>query len=226
MEPVITKLYCLRFQKELHARNRIWKVLCREFFQNYIKKTSIVCDIGAGYCEFINNIQAREKIAIDINPQTARYAEQSVKVIITSSVKLPKHLYNKTDVVFASNFFEHLPTKEDLTKTLIEINKILKPKGQLIILMPNIRHIGSKYWDFLDHQLPLTDHSMVEGLQLYGFEIIKMKSKFLPYSTKSRLPKAPFFVSLYLKLSLLHLLFGKQSLIIAIKSKKLTTFPL
>lgn len=217
MEPFVTRLYRLRFKKELKVRDKIWKVLCRNFFQQYISKSATVCDLGAGYCEFINNIIARNKLAIDINPETRKYAKKSVKVEICSSTNLPSKYSNKVDVVFASNFFEHLPSKEDLTKTLIQIKKILKVNGKTIILMPNIKYVGASYWDFLDHQLPLTDKSMLEALELNGFEVLQKKTKFLPYSTKGSLPKNPFFVSVYLKFSLLHHIFGKQSLIVAKK---------
>lgn len=213
----ITKLYRLRFKKDLEVKNKIWAVLCRDFFQRYIRSTDSVCDLGAGYCEFINNIKAKDKFAIDINSDTKKYAQNKTRVIVTSSTKLPNKLREKINVLFASNFFEHLPTKEDLAKTFIEIRKVLKPKGLIIILMPNIRYVGSKYWDFLDHQLPLSEKSMVEALELNGFQILELRRKFLPYSTKSSLPKGPIFVKLYLKLSFLHQIFGKQSLIVARK---------
>ena len=133
------------------------------------------------------------------------------------SQEISKKIKSDVDVVFASNFFEHLPTKDDLVNTLVEIKRILKRGGILIILMPNIRYVGTSYWDFLDHQLPLTDKSMTEALELTEFKIIEHKSRFLPYSTKGKLPKSPIFVSLYLKMPLLHTFFGKQSLIVAQK---------
>lgn len=219
MKSKVAELYRLRFNKELKLRDTIWKVLCSDFFQKYIKSSDTVCDLGAGFCEFINNIKAKNKIAIDINPDTKKYANKKIKVIITSSTNLPRKLQKSVNVVFASNFFEHLPTKEDITRTLIEIKKILVKNGKLIILMPNLRYVGAAYWDFLDHQLPLTDKSMIESLELNGFKIIESRAKFLPYSTKSKLPKAPILVSLYLKLRPLHLIFGKQSLIVAAKNK-------
>jgi len=219
IRPQVAQLYRLRFKRELESRNEIWKVLCSDFFQKYVGQSDTVCDLGAGYCEFINNIKAKNKIAVDINPDTKKFAGKNVRVIITSSTKLPNKLTNNIDVVFASNFFEHLPTKEDITRTLTEIKKVLVRNGKLIILMPNLRYVGAAYWDFLDHQLPLTDMSMIESLELNGFKIIEKRAKFLPYSTKSKLPKAPIFVSLYLKLKPLHLIFGKQSLIVALKNK-------
>lgn len=218
MDSEVTRLYDLRFKKDLIVRNQIWKILCQDFFQKYIKKTDTVCDIGAGFGEFINNIQAKNKIAVDINPQIKKYAAKNVKSLVTKSTNLPKQLKGTIDVVFVSNFFEHLATKEDLVKTLLEIKRVLKRKGILIILMPNIRYVGASYWDFLDHQLPLTDKSMEEALSLNNFEIVEKKPRFLPYTTKSSIPKAPILVSIYLKLPLLHLLLGKQSLIIARKN--------
>lgn len=217
MESEITRLYRLRFNKELKKRNEIWKILCKDFFQKYIKATDTVCDLGAGYCEFINNIKAKKRIAIDINTETKKYADKNVNVIITTSTKLPENLYNQVDIVFASNFFEHLGSKEDLAKTLVQVGKILKRKGILIILMPNIRFVGAAYWDFLDHQLPLTEKSMEEALILNGYKIIEKRPKFLPYTTKSRMPKINILVKIYLKIYPLQMIFGKQSLIVGQK---------
>jgi len=217
MEYTTARLYRLRFEKDIKIRNEIWKVLCQDFFQKYIKTTDTICDLGAGFCEFINNIKAQNKIAIDVNPESRKYAASDVQVVACKSVNLAQKIKDKLDVVFASNFFEHLPTKEELVITVDEIRKVLKKRGRLIILMPNIRYVGSAYWDFLDHQLPLSDKSMIELLELNGFQIIEKKSKFLPYSTKSNLPKIPILVRFYLKLTPLHLIFGKQSLIVAQK---------
>ena len=217
MEYTTARLYRLRFEKEIKIRNEIWKVLCQDFFQKYIKTTDTICDLGAGFCEFINNIKAQNKIAIDVNPESRKYAASDVQVVACKSVNLAQKIKDKLDVVFASNFFEHLPTKEELVITVDEIRKVLKKRGRLIILMPNIRYVGSAYWDFLDHQLPLSDKSMIELLELKGFRIIEKKSKFLPYSTKGNLPKIPILVRFYLKLTPLHLIFGKQSLIVAQK---------
>ncbi|KKR58754.1 MAG: Methylase involved in ubiquinone/menaquinone biosynthesis [Candidatus Curtissbacteria bacterium GW2011_GWA1_40_47] len=217
MEYTTARLYRLRFEKDIKIRNEIWKVLCQDFFQKYIKTTDTICDLGAGFCEFINNIKAQNKIAIDVNPESRKYAASDVQVVACKSVNLAQKIKDKLDVVFASNFFEHLPTKEELVITVDEIRKVLKKRGRLIILMPNIRYVGSAYWDFLDHQLPLSDKSMIELLELKGFRIIEKKSKFLPYSTKGNLPKIPILVRFYLKLTPLHLIFGKQSLIVAQK---------
>lgn len=217
----IKELYINRFPKnERGERNRIWKTLCQAFFQKYINPKNSVLDLGAGYCEFINNINAATKIAIDLNPETKKFASKSIKVYICSATNLPKSLSGKIDIVFVSNFFEHLPTKEDVILALAETKRVLKPKGKIIILHPNIKFLGGQYWDFLDHQLPLSEKSLVEALNLSGFEISEVIPKFLPYTTKTRIPTADWIIKLYLILKPLHLIFGKQSLIVAFKHSK------
>lgn len=51
-------LYQGRFSKqEVEDKSRIWEVLCKHFFQEYVSPNDTVLDLGAGYCDFINNIQ-------------------------------------------------------------------------------------------------------------------------------------------------------------------------
>ncbi|MFH0777467.1 MAG: methyltransferase domain-containing protein, partial [Candidatus Eisenbacteria bacterium] len=104
------ELYRKRFPPQEQARKYLlWKVLCRDFFQKYVSKDSAVLDIGAGYCEFINHISCKKKIAIDVNTDTIEHAGEGVRVIIGPSEDLSAIEDASLDVVFASNFFEHLP---------------------------------------------------------------------------------------------------------------------
>lgn len=124
---------------------------------------------------------------------------------------------SSADIVFISNLFEHLNSREEILKVLNESYRILKSNGIIIILQPNINYIGTKYWDFFDHKIALSDKSLAEALRFSNFKILKLLPRFLPYTTKSGLPKWPFLVKLYLKYRLLWNLFGQQCLIIAEK---------
>src|SRR3972149_11677749 len=100
MEYTTARLYRLRFEKDIKIRNEIWKVLCQDFFQKYIKTTDTICDLGAGFCEFINNIKAQNKSAIDVNPESRKYAASDVQVVACKSVNLAQKIKDKLDVVF------------------------------------------------------------------------------------------------------------------------------
>ncbi len=89
---------------------------------------------------------------------------------------------------------------------------LLKPGGHVLILQPNIRLIGGSYWDFIDHQTALTEKSLSEAASMAGFKTKQVIARFLPYTTKSRLPQHPVLVRAYLHFPPAWLLLGKQTL--------------
>jgi hypothetical protein len=86
-----------------------------------------------------------------------------------------------------------------------------------MVLQPNIRFCARDYWMFFDHVTPIDDRAFVEGLEIQGFEILEVIERFLPYTTKSRLPKTLFLIKLYLRLRPAWHLLGKQSFILCRK---------
>jgi SAM-dependent methyltransferase len=213
-----SNIYKYRFsEKELAFKSALWKVLCANFFQRYMPEKAAVLDLGAGFCEFINNIKAHRKFAVDVNIDTSRFAEPDVTVYRTSGHSLDMFADSSLDVVFASNFFEHIPSKMEITQILKEVHRILKPGGVFLVLQPNIKYLYADYWDFFDHYTPLSHLSMCEVLRINGFSIVKCLPKFLPYTTKSAMPKAVILVKLYLWLPLVWRLVGRQMFIVAMK---------
>ena len=209
-------MYQRRFDGDTEFRARMWQVLCKDFFQHYIPAQSVVLELAAGYCEFINHIQAARKIAVDINTDTRQRAASDVEVIINPTTDLSGVNQQSVDVVFVSNFFEHL-TREDIVKTLRETFRVLKPGGRFLILQPNIRFVPNDYWMFFDHITPIDDRALAEALEIVGFKIRELRPQFLPFTTKSRLPKSLFLLRLYLKLPFLHRILGEQAFVYAEK---------
>ena len=174
----LEQVYKRRFGHEIKYRKKLWKTICEMFFQKYIPKRSTVLDLAAGYCEFINNIQAKRKIALDLNPDVKKFANKDVEVLLSDSKNI-KLKDNSVDIVFTSSFFEHL-TKPDIVATIKEVHRILRPKGRFLILQPNIKYCYKKYWMFFDHITPIDDRALVEILEITHFRMINVISKFLP----------------------------------------------
>ncbi len=217
MKDYVLSIYADRFDKDAQKREVMWKVLCKDYFQKFINKNDTVLDLAAGYCEFINNIKCKKKIAVDLNAKTKEKASKDVKVYQALSTKLPKELSGKVDVVFTSNFFEHLDSKNELIDTLKEIHRVLKKGGKLMVLQPNIRLVGNQYWDYVDHTLPLTERSLYEAFHLTDFKQTYCKVRFLPYTANSKIPATPLLIRLYLKIPLAQFFMGKQTFAIATK---------
>jgi len=127
---------------------------------------------------------------------------------------------NSVDIVFTSNFFEHLQSKQELLKVLQEIDRVLTRGGKAIVIQPNIKYAYRQYWDFFDHNIPLSDGSLKELFQFFDFEIVECYPRFLPFSTKSTLSKFSFPLWLYLRLPIFWRMFGKQTFLVAKKSDK------
>lgn len=210
-------IYRVRFANKDAYRNRVWQILTRDYFQRFVGESDNVLDLGAGYCEFINNIKCGKKYAMDLNPDTRAHAGSDVEVFIQDSSQLWPLKEKSLDVVFTSNFFEHLPDKSTLSRTLDTIGGYLKPGGLLIAMGPNIKYLPGVYWEFWDHYVPLTEYALSETLTHKGFAIELCLDKFLPYTMVGKPEYPAFFTSLYLRLPLAWRIFGKQFLIVARK---------
>jgi SAM-dependent methyltransferase len=213
---VLSQLYEARFDgDDLRFKVELWRILAQEFFQRYVGSDDTLVELGAGRCEFVNAIRCGRKIAVDLDPRTVELAEDA-EVLVRPSDDLSPIASGTVDVVFASNFFEHLPTKAALLKTLEECQRILRRGGKLIVLQPNIRYLSGRYWDYLDHHIALSHLSMVEALELTGFHPDEVVPRFLPYTVKDRrLPRSGLLIRAYLKLKPAWRIFGRQMLVVA-----------
>ncbi len=224
MDPVNTvrvdSLYRHRFDdRDRAAKDAVWKVLCEAFFSKYVRASDTVLDVGAGYCEFINHVSAARRIAVDANPELARFARLGVEARCTSAERLDFLSDASVDVAFTSNFLEHLPDKGALLALVREIARVLKPGGHLLIMGPNVKYVPGSYWDYFDHHIALTEKSVGELLHLCGFSVTETVPRFMPYTVKSRLPKWPWLVRLYLRVGKpAFMLFGKQFFVVGQKT--------
>ena len=219
-DPVPTELqriYQQRFDAQVAYRNAVWQVLTGSFFQRWVPADGAVLDLGCGYGEFINNIRAGRKYGMDLNPNAPRHLAAGIQFFEQDCSKPWPLAEGTLDVVFTSNFFEHLPDKATLARTLREARRCLKPGGVLIALGPNIRRVPGQYWDFWDHYLCLTELSLGEGMQTVGFEVPTRIASFLPYTMSGKLRYPLWMLKLYLALPFVWPVFGHQFLVVGRK---------
>lgn len=207
-------LYTNRFGTEGEQRQDLWQVLCSDFFQQWVPEDAVVLDLAAGHCEFINNIRAGRRIAVDLNPDVTLRAADGVETYVQRSDELTDIADRSVDVVFISNFFEHI-TREVILSTLVEVRRILKPGGRLLVLQPNVRYCARDYWQFFDHITPVDDRALSEAFAATGYDVLRCIPRFLPYTTKSRLPSGPALVRLYLRVPLAWRVLGAQAFMVA-----------
>ena len=222
MRTLNKKIYNRRFNKVKYSAANLdntWDILVKKVFQKYIHSSATVLDLGTGNGKFIMRVNAMKKHAVDINGDASDYfSGTDVKFYKSSSVTLPMIEDNSHDVVFTSNMLEHLRNYEELFATLREVFRILKKNrnSTLIIMIPNGNKVGSKFYDFIDHTLNLTDKSLIEVLEIENFTIVESIPGFLPYTAQNGKFKVPkWLIYFYILLPIRNRPFAGQMLLIA-----------
>lgn len=213
----LSRIYRARFDGRAPYRLAVWRILLAHVFNRWIRPEYRILDLGAGQGEFINQVPAKRKVAMDLNPEARAVLAPDVE-FLEQDCSAPWAVGpGELDLVFTSNFFEHLPDKPALRRTLDEAFRALRPGGRLIALGPNIRLIPGAYWDFWDHYLPLTERSLAELGRLVGFEVEQAVAATLPYSMSQGFSPPLWAVRLYCRLPILWPIFGKQFLVVLTK---------
>ncbi len=202
-------------------RDRVWKEVVRWIQQRYIPADSRVLDAGAGYCNFINHVAAKERHAVDVFTLFPDYAAKGVVTHVASATDLSFFKTDAFDVVFASNLAEHL-TRSDLIRFLAEVRRVLKLGGLLILMQPNFKYCSTTYFDDYTHIQIFTDASLYDFLEAYAFKVRHSYPKFMPVNMKStlrlNLPLLPLIVRTYLAMPFKP--FAGQLLMVAENRKK------
>jgi len=213
----LTQIYERRFKSREQYRNSVWKVLIKNYFSKWVRPEHTVLDLGCGFGEFINNIDASNRYGMDLNPATATKLHKEVRFLeqdCSARWDLPDA---SLDIVFTSNFLEHLSDKGAVKRTLAQAHRCLKPGGRIIAMGPNIRYLPGSYWDFFDHHVILTEKSLSEALNMAGFQIERSIARFLPYTMVGLIKHPLFLIRAYLLLPFLWWIKGRQFLVIAIR---------
>ena len=75
----------------------------------------------------------------------------------------------KFDVVTMCSIIEHLPSKEHVRRAFRQAHKHLRDDGLVIVQCPHAFDTGA--WYEFEHELALTHHSVMQGLESVGFRI-------------------------------------------------------
>lgn len=180
------------------ARAQVWRAIA-EHLRPWVPRNSHVLEIGAGYCAWINAVQAARRVAVDRWPDVSRYAAPDVQpVVLDASSELRTLGTGQFDLVLASNVLEHFEP-DTVARVVGDVHAILRFGGRFIVIQPNFRYAYRQYFDDYTHRSVFTDVSLANLLRATGFEIDRVQPKFLPYSMRNRrLPATAWTVRAYL----------------------------
>jgi SAM-dependent methyltransferase len=183
----------------VHDANRstVWRHIA-EHLQRWVPADGAVLELGAGYCDFSNNIRAATKVAMDIDAGGKKRAGAGVLTEVGDCANLDRFEGASFDTVFASNLLEHLDRPHTL-ELLDGVRRVLRPGGRLVLVQPNFRLRPREYFDDYTHVQIFTDRSLPDLLASVGFTVEHVRARFLPLTMKSRASGLSFLVPWYLR---------------------------
>jgi 2-polyprenyl-3-methyl-5-hydroxy-6-metoxy-1,4-benzoquinol methylase len=211
---LLPELYEARFdEREISRKDAVWREIVT-FLQRYVDADAPLLDLACDRGHFVRWVTARERWATDIRDMRDALPAD-VRFVQSSGLDLAEALpVGYFGTIFMSNYLEHLDSSDAVIDQLRIASELLRPGGRVMVLQPNIRLVGPRYWDFIDHRVALTERSLLEAAELAGLVTVDLVTRFLPYSTKGRLPTAPALVRGYLAYRPAWWLLGKQTLFV------------
>ncbi len=188
----------------------LWQSLWQYYFQARIRSTDCVLDLGSGYGNFINVVQAARRIAVDAWSGFPAYLAPGIEYAVGPVTELDFIADGAVDFAFASNLFEHL-TKPEFSSSLASLRSKLAADGTLTIIQPNYRYAYREYFDDFDHKSVFTHVSLADFLHANGYDVVEVVPRFMPLSIKGRLPVSPWLIRAWLASPIKIL--GKQMLV-------------
>jgi SAM-dependent methyltransferase len=142
----------------------------RKGLLKYIRKESPnlsgrLLDFGSGRKPWRSLFQVDEYVGVDIEESGHDHGDSRIDFYYDGHV-LPFETHS-FDCVFASDVFEHL---FNLDEMLDELNRVLKPEGQLLVTIPFAWNEHEIPYDFARY----TSYGIRSVLEKHGFEIVRL----------------------------------------------------
>lgn len=217
--PVITKV------EEYEKRKKEFEILfapLTDAVKNNVKKNGTVLDVGCSSGILLSLLKHKgfDVYGLEPNKEAFSLARKKLKKNIYNKklIDLSINRKNKFDCIIYNHVLEHI---ENINEEFLQIKKVLKKNGILIIGVPNtdnfIFKIRRKFWESLlpnEHVWHFNIKYLVQYLQKQKFEIVKIG--FEDDARKSY----PFLKRIYFTLlSLLNKITGAGEAVLVIAQK-------
>ena len=181
------------------VRAAVWNHVAA-YLQQWIAPNAAVLDLACGYGDFVAAVRTSGRlVGLDRNPQLPELLPAGVDAEVGDATDLSRFADATFQVVFASNFLEHLD-HDGVDRCLAEIHRVLAPGGRIMLVQPNFRLAPKTYFDDYTHRTIFTDRSLSDRLLAEGFRLLHVEARFLPLTMKSRLRGGSRLIPLYLRL--------------------------
>ena len=134
------------FEKAYHLVRRFSLKQKLKLINGFKTETKTLLDVGCGTGDFLKTAKENNWIVSGIEPNAeARIiANQKTENVVFDIHQLNNFETNSFDVITLWHVLEHLP---DLEHQISILKKLLKPKGRLVVAVPNYKSFDANYYN-------------------------------------------------------------------------------
>lgn len=145
-----------------------------KFYLGRLSEGKRILDLNPGFEGIYNEIDLYQNkyLALEQNPNIRSFLEEHsipVKDWNISTIPLED---NSIDYVLSTPFIEHLPTYVDALNLLIEIRRVLKPNGKILLIVPNYLSLKEIFFEDYKHGWVTTKKRIKDMLLDCHYEIL------------------------------------------------------
>lgn len=161
-ESFFSKIYNVVKRRNIQTKTRLITNVINEHFGSFTNVK--VCDVGAGSGELVQSLIDNNISACGVEPsKKARdFAKQNFSLELQPDTSIYEENY--FDVITMYHVLEHVP---NLSQQILELVRLLKPDGILILALPNYQCLDARvfkeYWAAYDvprHTFHFSKHSV------------------------------------------------------------------
>lgn len=145
-----------------------------KFYLGSLGKGQKVLDLNPGFEGIYNELNqpGAEYMSLEQNPHVRSFLNS--RNVLTKDWKIPVIPLedNSVDYVLSAPFIEHLPTYIDALNLLLEIKRILKPGGKILLLAPNYLNLKTMFFEDYRHGWVVTKRRLIDMLSDCDYEVL------------------------------------------------------
>lgn len=171
-----------------------------DFFLDRVRPEDRVLDVGCGDGRMVHFLAGRSGhvFGVDVQERPLKMArlllegDAGVELQAYDGKRLPFEDAS-FDLVTCFDVIEHVPV-EAVGAFVIELRRVMKPGGRLVLTTPNVRELRGRIWGHKvngKHYQEFTVSGLREALEKGGLDVTDVRGIYLPVP----LPKAEHFAS-------------------------------
>jgi SAM-dependent methyltransferase len=149
----------------------------KELIKYYLKSLGEgqkILDLNPGLDGIYNELKESkaEYLCLEQNPEVREFLEKNnISVTDWRIPEIPME-NNSVDYVLSAPFIEHLPTYVDALNFLLEVKRILKPGGKILLIVPNYLSLKEIFYEDYKHEWVTTKKRIIDMLSDCQYEVL------------------------------------------------------